>query len=391
MARRTLSACIITQDEEARLPAALRSLAFCDEVIVVDSGSTDRTREIARDAGAVVIENPWPGFGAQRNVAIDHAHGDWVVEVDADERISSTLASNILSFLAMPPPDDVDICVLPLRDRLLGRSLGPSAKYPRYRPRMFRRGTYRHDESRMVHEGLTAKGRVWAMKGDMDHELADSWSEALGDVWRYARLESGQVERLGSPLSYAQAIVLRPVAKLVYRLVVDGGWRDGPLGVARIGFDVSSDVIVWTRRALGMVPPRLSGSPSHFGRSGVLTGPVRVIGLASGAEDRDRAVAWLAAARAVGADVALITNVPTDGGNWLDVRETDPRRPLHLTRTLDALSQMRQIDALFVVGRPTRSLRLVPAHLRGAHHMLALHDDPATSVRALHSTLRRTT
>src|SRR5947209_3726192 len=95
MARATLSACLIVQDEQDRLPDALASVAFCDEVIVVDGGSGDGTVQIARAGGARVIENPWPGFAAQRNVALDAARGEWILEIDADERVSPPLRRSI--------------------------------------------------------------------------------------------------------------------------------------------------------------------------------------------------------------------------------------------------------------------------------------------------------
>ena len=174
-------------DEEARLPVALESVAFCDEVVVVDSGSTDRSVEIARAAGAVVVENPWPGFGAQRNVALDHATSDWVLEIDADEHLSPELQSEIRGFLAAPPAN-VDIAALPLRHHFLGAWLGPSAKYPMYRMRLLRRGAYRHDEDRAVHEGLWPFTPPHPLAGDLEHELAGTWREALRDTWRYAAL-----------------------------------------------------------------------------------------------------------------------------------------------------------------------------------------------------------
>src|SRR5829696_5140177 len=96
----SITACLIVLNEEARLPAALDSVAWCEEIVVVDSLSTDRTVEIARAHGATVVENAWPGFGAQRNVAIDHATSEWILEVDADERISTDLRDEIRAFLA---------------------------------------------------------------------------------------------------------------------------------------------------------------------------------------------------------------------------------------------------------------------------------------------------
>src|SRR4051812_37368195 len=152
-----LSACIIARDEQAHLPDCLASVAFCDEIVVVDSGSRDATREIARAAGATVVDQPWLGYGAQRNVAIDHAAGAWILEVDADERVSPELRAEIEAFVA-DAPAGVDLGGLPLRDVFLGRPLGPSAKYPKYRHRPFRRHAYRHDQHRAGHEGLIPAG-----------------------------------------------------------------------------------------------------------------------------------------------------------------------------------------------------------------------------------------
>ncbi len=198
MPRARISACLIVQDEQERLPAALASVAFCDEVIVVDGGSTDDTVAMARQAGAQVIERPWRGFAIQRNVAIDAAGGDWILEVDADERVSPALRTSIEALLQQPPKG-VGIAVCALRNRFLGGLLGPSAKYPAYRSRLFRRGTYRHDESLAVHEGLELRELPAILDGDLEHELAATLREALRDTWSYASLESRQIPRPRSP------------------------------------------------------------------------------------------------------------------------------------------------------------------------------------------------
>ena len=125
----TLSACIIAHDEAGSLPDCLASVAFCDEIVVVDSGSTDATVEIARGAGALVVAQPWLGFAAQRNVALDHASCEWVLEIDADERVSETLRAEMQRFLA-DPPDGIDLAGIPRLEIFLGRALGHAAKYP---------------------------------------------------------------------------------------------------------------------------------------------------------------------------------------------------------------------------------------------------------------------
>jgi len=279
--RATVSACIIARDEAVRLPACLASVAFCDEVVVVDSGSTDGTVEIARAAGARVLERPWPGFAAQRNVALDAATTEWVLEVDADERVSPELGAEIEAFLA-DPPSGVDLAGLPIRDVFLGRGLGPSAKYPKYRHRLVRRGSHRHDEHRTVHEGLIPDGPVHPFAGDLVHLFASTWREAIDDAWRYARLEASQLEAPRRPAAVLRGGLLRPAAKLAYRLLVDAGWRDGWRGAVKIGLECVGDALVWVLHATGRraaVRGRSGVAPgTHFGSWSHHRGTPRVIG-----------------------------------------------------------------------------------------------------------------
>jgi hypothetical protein len=360
-----VAACLIVQNEQERLGAALDSVAFCDEVIVVDGGSSDRTVEIARGKGARVIENPWPGFAAQRNIAIDASSSDWILEVDADERVSPSLRESIERLLATPPPG-VDMAVCPLRHRFLGGSLGHSAKYPGYRARLFRRGAYRHDESRAVHEGLDLHERPLILEGDLEHELAASLSEALLDTWRYAQLESHHVASPSAALPYSAGIVLRPLAKFLYRMIVLGGWRDGWRGALKISLDVGSDALVWVlvlRRGRGTaadIPE--SRDVEHFGRRRV--GPAKVVALAAGGGSTREAAAWLSRLQAQGIDVTLISpEKPLE----CDVPLAPMRRlmPLAAMRAIDAEMHLRIIDAVVPVGRRARLVwRLLPSTLR---------------------------
>jgi hypothetical protein len=371
-----ISACLIVQNEQERLAAALQSVSFCDETIVVDGGSSDRTVEIARAAGAVVIENPWPGFAAQRNLALDRATGDWVFEIDADERVSERLRTSILSLLAAEA-SDVQIAACALRNNFLGGPLGPSAKYPAYRNRMFRRGAYRHDEGRMVHEGIEPHRRPFVLEGDLEHELAGTLGEALGDAWRYAQLESAHLAQ-PNPQAYVNGIVLRPIAKLLYRTILDGGWRDGWRGLVKIALDVGSDALVWmlvlTRKGSPQSAPAAheSASTDHFGLRP--TGPVKVVATAYGARDTQRASAWLTGLRAQGLDVALIAGgadalQPTSTDEQLDadvpVMTLTRFGPLAVMHALDVERQLRTTDAVVPVGRRARLIdRLLPRTLR---------------------------
>jgi len=366
--RATLSACVIARDEEERLPACLAGLDFCDEIVLVDSGSRDRTLEIARAAGARVVENPWPGFAAQRNVALDHATGEWILEIDADERVSPELGAEIRAFLEAAPAD-VRMTAIPMRDLFLGAPLGPASRYPRYRHRLFRRGAFRHDESRSVHEGLWPDGPAHPFLNDLTHLLASSWREALRDALAYARLEGSQRSRPGAGEALA-GIVLRPTVKLAYRGLLYGGWRDGWRGLAKIWLECAADSLATVQRLR-------SGSESGargFGQESPRLGPVRIVGVALGARGAERLAPWLEAAAAAGADVALIAPTSPEGAG-VRGRRLGGRGAGELVRALDAEEQLRPVDALLLAGsRERRRLRLAPRALRGAIEPL----DPAT-------------
>ncbi len=375
--REPITACLIVQNEQERLPAALASVAFCDEVIVVDGGSTDATVRIATEAGARVIESPWPGFAAQRNIGIDAAATDWILEVDADERISQRLRESILELLS-DPPAGAAMAVFALRNRFLGGPLGPSAKYPSYRSRLFRRSVYRHDEGRAVHEGIELRERPVILEGDLEHELAATPGEALADLWRYARLESAHVPRPSSPAAYLKGIVLRPAAKFGYRTLIDGGWRDGWRGLAKILLDVSSDALVWVRVLLGAGrdPESEDGEATdeHFGRRRV--GPLKIVALASGDGAALEASRWLEDLRSRGADVALIAERAPDDLR-IPHQVTGRLGPLSAIRAIENELHVRPIDALVAVGgRAQRILRLLPSSLRPEIEGLSLDGEP---------------
>ena len=376
----TICACVIARDEEERLPDCLSSLSFCDEVVLVDSGSRDRTREIAIAAGARTIENPWPGFAAQRNVAIDNADCDWVLEIDADERVTPELAIEIRAFLA-DPPAAVRMAALPMRDIFLGRALGPSNRYPRYRHRLFRRGAFRHDEARSVHEGLWPDGPTHPFEGDLQHLLASSWGEALGDANVYARLEGRHHSRPGAAEALT-GIVLRPAVKFAYRAALYGGWRDGGRGLAKIGLECAADSLATVYRFRHSV----AGTDGGFGQEAPRLGPVRIVGVALRPAGARELAPWLRGAGAAGADVALIGG---DEGDGVPSRRLPRRGQGALVRALDAENQLRPVDALVPAGgRERRRLRLVPAPLRGVAPAIDPETPPGAAVAALRAQTR---
>ena len=136
---------------------------------------------------------------------------------------------------------------------------------------------------------------------------AETPAEALRDAWAYARLEARQLRGPVSASAYLRGIVARPFAKFWYRLLVDGGWRDGWRGLAKISLDCSADALVWV-----LARGERSGSPppSHYSQVRDRRGPVRLLAIAAGEHGAARAAGWLRAARAAGADVALVTDAP---------------------------------------------------------------------------------
>lgn len=362
----TLTACIIAMDEERDLPDCLASVAFCDEVVVVDSGSTDRTIAVAEAAGARVVHQDWLGFAAQRNVAIDAARGTWILEVDADERVTPELRAEIQAFVAAPP-EGVDLVGIPRREVLVDRALGASAKYPNYCHRLLRRGSYRHDERRTVHEGLVPHGPVVPFQGELAHYYAPTWRAAFDDARNYGRLEYEQLAAPRTPRTVAKGAVARPLAKLGYRLVVDGGWRDGPIGAARIALDCATDALVWLRYARRgpAGTPGHGVARGHYGSRRLPMGSLHLVVVAALAGDVAQAAAWATRAAAAGHDVALLSP-------GVDAPVSVRHRPLEGTgllatiRALDAEEQLRTIDAVVTAGpRARRWLKLTPGSIRG--------------------------
>jgi hypothetical protein len=403
-----ISACLIVQDEQERIAAALESVAFCDETIVVDGGSSDATVEIARAAGARVIENPWPGFAAQRNVALDAASGEWILQIDADERVSPVLRASIQALLSAPP-SGAAMAVCALRNRFLGGLLGPSAKYPAYRARVFRRESYRYDESRAVHEGIEPRERPVVLDGDLEHELAGTLHEAFADTWRYTHLESLHVARPATVRAGLIGVVLRPAAKLVYRTLVDGGWRDGWRGMLKISLDASTDAMVWALSILrgrrGEAIAADSGAPGegHFGRRPV--GPPKVVALSGGDGAAALATRWLAGLRARGIDVALICTAAGDAaddrldaehagsahaGRDVPLQRVAHMSPLSAIRALEIETQLRTIDAVVTVGRRARLMgMLVPRTLRPEISGLEVSLEPEAAAELVRASIVR--
>jgi len=177
-----LSAIVITRNEAANIGPCLDSLAFCDERIVVDCGSTDATVAIAREKGARAEFHEWNGFGPQKNYALSLAAGTWVLSLDADERVTPELAAAIKSAIAAAGADAWEF---PRLSSFCGRQMRHSGWYPDYVLRLFRRGKARFDDS-IVHERVVCDGVVKRLRPPLIHypviKLEDALSRWLDDL-----------------------------------------------------------------------------------------------------------------------------------------------------------------------------------------------------------------
>ena len=223
-----LSAVLITQDEEHNLSDALRSLAFCDEIVVVDSGSTDRTREIAAAAGARVLENaPWPGFVAQRNLAVQAARHDWVLALDADERVTPALRGEIQALGARG--FDCDGYRMPRVAFYLGTWIRGTDWYPDPQVRLFDRRHARWAGG-LVHESVEVAGRVGRLRAELEHHPYLDLADHLQCIDRYTTLWARQAHAAGARSGVVKALLATNWA-LLRNYLLRGGFRLGPVGL----------------------------------------------------------------------------------------------------------------------------------------------------------------
>ena len=185
-----ISATIITYNEERNIARAIESLRCCDEIIVVDSGSSDRTVELATNLGARVIESPWPGYAKQKNLAAERASNDWILSLDADEALSEGLEAEIWHIKKCGP--QYDSYIMPRLAMYLGRWIFHSGWYPDKKVRLYHRdkASWQGD---YVHESVHATGTVGELEGRILHYTCDSLSEHLRTLDRYTTLAAEQI------------------------------------------------------------------------------------------------------------------------------------------------------------------------------------------------------
>lgn len=226
MSHAPLSAVLITFNAAAQLPACLDALAFCDEIVVIDSGSSDGTVELAGQRGARVIHQDWLGYGPQKQFAVELAAHDWVLCVDADERVAPELRESILAALSAPKCFAYRFARC---NRFMGRYLRHGEGYPDWSLRLFDRRHARWSDD-AVHEKVVADGAVGTLAGDLLHDSAESLDSYLAKQNRYTTLAAADALARGSRAS-AVRLLLSPLLRFFKFYFLRLGFLDGVPGL----------------------------------------------------------------------------------------------------------------------------------------------------------------
>ena len=222
-----ISATIITCDEERNIARAIESLRCCDEIVVLDSGSTDRTVEIATKLGARVIESPWLGYAKQKNLAAEKAAHDWVLSLDADEALSEALEAEIWRLKKNGPR--FDAYTMPRMAQYLGRWILHSGWYPDRKVRLYDRRKAGW-VGEFVHESVEVHGPLGHLESNLLHHTCESISEHLRTLDRYTTLAAQELVAQRRRVGWSN-LLLEPVWTFVRTYVWQLGFLDGLEGL----------------------------------------------------------------------------------------------------------------------------------------------------------------
>ena len=231
--RKTLSVAMIAMNEEANLPRTLESVLWADEIVIVDSGSKDRTIEIAQSFGAKTSYHAFGGHGEQKNVALDLCTSDWILLLDADEALSSELQQEMRELLAGEP--EYGAYWIPRLNLILGRWMRHGGFYPDRKLRLFRRGTARLEEGVGPHSTPRFSGPIGKLRHDMLHYAYPDLNTYLEHMNRYSSEIAALLHKDGrdsrSFPAFVWNAVLNPTATFIYNYFLRLGFLDGREGL----------------------------------------------------------------------------------------------------------------------------------------------------------------
>lgn len=240
----SLSAVIITRNAAAQLGSCLQSVAFADEVLVVDSGSDDDTVRLAESAGARVLHQAWLGFGLQKQHAVKQAKHDWVLCLDADERVSPELRTAITQELLAPRRR---VYEMPRRNRFMGRWLKHGEGYPDYNLRLFHRAHANWSDD-AVHEHVVTSAPLGRLRGDLLHESAIDLRSYIDKQNRYTSLQAQKMYDAGRRAT-AFDLAFNPVWRFIKFYVLRLGFIDGVPGLVHISIGCLNTFLKYAKLA----------------------------------------------------------------------------------------------------------------------------------------------
>ena len=237
-----LSVVLITHNAAAQLADCLASVAFADEVVVVDSGSSDGTAELAARYGARVVAKEWLGFGRQKQFAVEQAAHDWVLCLDADERVSPELAASLVRALQAPA---APVYRMARRNRFLGRWLRHGEGYPDWSARLFDRRQARWSDDG-VHEKVLYAASPGTLTGDLLHESGEDLGRYLEKQNRYTTLAAQELHRQGRRAGIAE-FAFSPLVRFIKFYVLRLGFLDGLPGLVHIAIGCMSSSMKYAK------------------------------------------------------------------------------------------------------------------------------------------------
>lgn len=260
----SVSALVITKDEEANIGPCLASLQWADEIIVVDAESTDHTTDQARRFTDRIFVRPWPGYGPQKNFGMEQARSPWILIVDADERVPVALAEEIQAILRAPIPADIAGYEIPRKNFFYGVWIRHGGLSPDYQLRLLRRGSARYDDT-LLHERLVMTGRIERLHEPFEHHSMPTVGHHVRKMMRNTTLAAQQkLKRRNrvTPLDLGGSHLVTFFKTYVIR----GGWRDGVPGLIAAMFAAMHTFVKYAKAVERLQGERLPRSSEHASR-----------------------------------------------------------------------------------------------------------------------------
>lgn len=226
-----LSVTLITYNEEQNLARALESVTFADEVVIVDSFSTDKTKSIAKKYGAIVVDSEFLGYGQQKNLAESYATGDWILSLDADEEVSPELKNSIQNIISKEDNQTFDVYELNRRTSYCGQWIYHGGWYPDILARLYKKGKARWTEPQ-VHELLipTRHNSIGKLKGHLNHYSFPTIASQVATNIKYAKLGAKALVQEKKSISLLR-VLIKPIGKFFECYLLKGGLLDGRAGL----------------------------------------------------------------------------------------------------------------------------------------------------------------